>query len=342
MYEKLPEINTPEDVDRYLSDNYDGHTDDIEEYYDAADVEEYYEGEGEIEEPEEEEVEIEENYEGDDEEFDTFDGKPLKESKSSRRFSFKIKNTGTEDKNVAITPGMYDTRRCARVYNDNGTLKYKLPDGTAVNAPTGAQEGDIICDKKDFRSINAAGVDVDAVLDDGQLSQDVYAASTVKDRTIRSFLEYVKTHPTLITEIHVSVNNDHKGIFEQSLITKRTTPYGTYGEEPVEFQDANKPINPNTSKIIVDGKSFVLDGETLSYLRIPAGTDATITFVTKAVVSEGRKLKKIFKGIKEGTERGIKRIRRVKIRRPHKHQRRKRIHVRLPFWKRFRKHRRRH
>ena len=337
MYRDLPKINTPEDVDRYLSDNYDGH-EDVEEYYDA-DVEEYYEGE--IEEPEEEEVEIEENYEGDDEEFDTFDGKPLKDSKSSRRFSFKIKNTGTEDKNVAITPGMYDTRRCTQVYNDNGTLMYKLPDGTAVKAPAGAQEGDIICDKKDYRAINAAGVDVDGVLDDGQLAQNLYAASTVKDRTIRSFLEYVRTHPTLITEIHVSVNNANKGIFEQSLITKRTTPYGTYGEEPVEFQDANKPINPNTSKIIVDGKPFILDGETLAYLRIPAGTDATITFVTKAVVSQGRKLKKIFKSVKEGVKTGIKRIRKVKIRRPHKVHRTKRVKFRLPTWKKWIKRRRR-
>lgn len=271
---------TPEKIDKMLSDNYDGDNvnDDIEVYDD-------YDGDND------DDIEVYEDYDGtDDPDVELFDGTSLKDMrKSTKRFAFHVINSGTEDKTLVLTPGYFNTMRAAAVYDDSGTLKYKLPDGTAVNAPTGYAVGDIVLDFKSIEGIVKAGIQADAVADDGQLIADLQVSSAYKERSIRSFLNYIAKNPTLFASIQISSNNVQ--IFEQALELRRTTPYAVTGAEIIPFQDGFKPENRNNNKIIVN-KEFQFNGETIATLRIPAQTDATLTFVAGAVASRANALKR--------------------------------------------------
>jgi hypothetical protein len=266
--------------------------------------------------------EITESYDGSqDVELDFTGAKSLKDlTKTQKRATFSIKNDTTNQMVIAMTPANYKTQRAALVIDDTGTLKRKHFGGGLIAVPAGYAENDIIVDYSDISEIVSAGNSVDAVLDDGIIyalasdpTKKVTVTASKKEASVRHLLEYIAKNPSLITSMHISSSDTT--MYETELVTKRCTPYGVYGEVRVALQDAFKPSNQITNKIIVDliGKGITIDNETLSTLTIPAASTVTVTIVVGVVQSTAQGLINRLKKVEKPTIK--KQIRKVVKRR---------------------------
>lgn len=258
---------TQESIDQELSNNFDG-----------------------------EEMEVFESYDGtDDEIIESFDGVSLKNlHRSTRRFGVKIKNTTSEDKDIVLNPGKFRTIKAALVYDDAGTLKYKVPGGFGINAPAGLVVDDVVMTWTDPQELIEAGHRIDIVADDGIVyadgtSSNVTVTASKADARIRHFLEFIKTNPVVFAGIHISA--DDTDAFETEMVLRKTSPFKVYGEERIPFQDGFIPENQNTKKIIVK-RQFQFDGETMVILTIPAGAEVTYSFIAGAVSSQATAMKR--------------------------------------------------
>jgi hypothetical protein len=256
---------TIEDMDKVLSNNFDG----VETY--------------------------------DDIEF--FDGANFKNlERSTKRFSIKLENKSeTTDKVVVLTPGYFNVARPNVWQEDGADQKYFLADGTEI-----VEAGDLSKVGQGFMTYDsiseflAAGIQVDAMADDGRVSEHVYCSSTTKERSIRNFLKYIEKNPTLFAGLQITSNNTD--LYESSLVLRRTTPYAIYGEEVIPFQDAFRSENSNDKKIVLM-RPFQFDGETIATLRIPAKTVATLSFIASGVAT-------VANVMKERTEKAVKNYKR--------------------------------
>lgn len=260
---------TPEELNQALSDNFDGNDN---------------------------QVEILENYNGkEDRSIEFFDGSDFKSlEKSSKRFSFKVDNSSENDIVLVLTPGYFRVDRpqivYATVYDVHTGLptvvKKRLADNTEVAAIL-TDLGKAETKYDSYADILAAGIQVDAVLDDGEVIHKVICQSTTKERSIRNFLEYISKNPTLFAGIQISSDNTDQ--YESTIVFRRTTPYAIYGEEVFHFQDAFRTDNLNEKKIVI-AKEFQFDGETITTVRIPATTVTTFTLIASAVITPANML----------------------------------------------------
>lgn len=277
---------TPEDINKALSSNFD----DVEVGFDDVEVgfdDEEVSFDGQLE-------EITESYDGsNDVELDFTGAKSLKDlTKTQKRVTFTIKNETDNQMVIAMTSANYNTARAALVIDNAGSLVKKAFGGGLILVGGNHFANDIILDYTDNSEIVLAGNTVDAVLDDGVIyalssnpAKRVTVTAAKKEASIRHLLEYIKKNPSLITSMHISSSDTT--MYETELVMKRCTPYGVFGEVRVALQDAFKPTNQITNKIIVDllKENIMIDDETLSTLTIPSGATVAITLVVGVVKS---------------------------------------------------------
>lgn len=270
---------SPEKIDQLLSDNFDG---DLVEKYN--------------------------NYDGsNDPDVDLFEGNSfLKMNQSTKRFSINISNTDAVGKTIALTPGFFSTLRATPVVagaNAGAPNRYLLPDGTYVNTtlPIGA----IVIDYKSKADIEAAGIIVDAVLDDGSLIGKLLAQSTESERSIRNFLRDIEKNPVMFAGIQIT--SDNVQLFDSVLKLRTVSPYQAPMEKIIPFGDFFRSQDPNNKKIFVE-KEFKFDNNTVAILNVPGNTNATLTFIAGAVVNMGNALNTKAQAAKTGSS-----IRQIKI-----------------------------
>jgi len=235
-------------------------------------------------------------YDGDGDLYLDFDGpqnlNPSELEKSRKRFGITINNATTSQKTVAISPAAYRELLASLVYDDSGTLKYKVTGGGTVTAPTGKVADDIMMLYSDVAEINEAGHEIDALIDDGVIYNDGTNSITITSKSktgrVRHFLNWLKANPTHFIGMHIVCSNS--AMFENELTIQKCNPFKKYEEVRIPLQDDNKPSNNNTAKIIV-AKEFQMDGESIAKLVIPASTSVEITFVAGVTESAATGLK---------------------------------------------------
>jgi len=212
-------------------------------------------------------------------------------TKSTKRFGIVIQNDLDQDANIALTPGLHPTQKNALVAAE----KYKVSGGGLVDMPTGAVNGDIVTTYASAEELIKNGFNVLAVADDGVIYADsvnplkrITVSATETNKRVRTFLEFLYQNPTQFLGLHITSKQPE--VFERQLSIRKTSPFGSYSEEVIPFQDSNNPINPNMEKIIVE-RAFQLDKESISYISIPANSKMQITFVAGFVESSATALK---------------------------------------------------
>lgn len=262
---------TPEELQSELTDNFDGNNDN-----------DIYGFDGDI-------------YDGQDDPSLNFvgtdDGKGSfsKMAQNSRTFGFDVDNKTDSAKVIAISTGSLDTRSLALVYDDAGTLKYKVPVGKGVVlAPVGSAANDILSFENAVSELLAAGIIVDAVLDDGIIYAEaadptkyIKVTPTIPRSTVRHLREYIKETPTLIVGMHITCTD--ATMFQTDIVSKLVNPYGVYGEKRISFEKYYQTSQFLQNKIVVKAE-LQLDPETIALITIPAG--AKVTFSMQAGVVE--------------------------------------------------------
>ncbi len=251
---------TPEEIDRQLSDNFNG---DFVEEYDS------FNGKGLVE-----------SYIGNDSQFQT----------STKRFGFAIANTTSRRVDIALTPAHFPILRNIIAADDNGTVKIVKPGGGKV--AVSASAGSIVTEWNNPEEIKNAGFRIDCLADDGVIFADSTGTVTLSadkpEASYRAFRKFVEKHPTKFAGMHITCKNPD--MFSSSLKLRKVTPFAIYGEKLVPFQDAYTSGNMNSNKIEVR-RDFQLDGETVGVLSVPADTTVSFSFVAKAVISLEKGLK---------------------------------------------------
>jgi len=239
--------------------------------------------------------------------IDNFGGSGIPSNMLSieKRFSFSITNSTDYEQAVAITPGLNKTIRMA-VVDANG--KYKANGGGLVDAPVGKVTGDVVIEYTSVEDIVKTGTRVSAIIDDcnaiyaevADPAKKISAQSGDANHTIREFLEYIDSNPTLFLGLFVSSPSNPMA-YQKTFTYKRTSPLSKNNEETISFNSGNLPINPNSTQIIVE-KKFQLDSDTLSHVMVPANTSVTYIFVAGFAQSSGTALRNKTELIRKGKQ----------------------------------------
>lgn len=210
-----------------------------------------------------------ENYLGDNDDDLSFSGNArsfVNEVGSSIKFGFKLQNTTTTTRVVALCPAFYST-------------------ASAINTATGET--------------------VDGILTDGNFVTDgtTYVTGTAHDakHKIAPLLEFIKRNPARIVELTIQANNE--SAFEEKITMRQCSPFRAAGNEYITLTDYVKPDQYNTKKCIVpvwkDYPHTQLDDQNLILLPIggtnvqaTTGVILNITMKIGAILNPAGKLSK--------------------------------------------------
>lgn len=242
------------------------------------------------------------------------------ESKSKYLFSFKINNTCTSSKTVALLHAGISNDRIQQL---NAQKQYTSIGGQLITTTLAANtiiplydNPDIINKIVDFSCDCVATQNVATVnpVDDFKRrvteSQVIYKNATgqITYTTVSQFgnidffREYVKHFPVRIFEMQF--NSANVNFFNTDLINRRIRPYTSIKNNDIQLEDFFKPVNAQDTKIIVPCE-IVVDGETYMAVTLPALTEVTVTFKISAVYNTGfallnkTKLQDFFKKFQE-------------------------------------------
>lgn len=245
------------------------------------------------------------NYTGENDVYLDFQGNKgdrgsfVKMQQSTRRVSFKVKNSTDGQKIIAITPANFKTEKSMLVIDDSGTLKVRVPGGGLVAVTEfdeNAVANDIISANSNPIEMNKAGLEVDAVLDDGIIyaeasdpTKNIKVTAGSPRARVSHFLRFLNGNPTAGIGFHISSTDVQ--MYETDFVSQNVTPYRGVGQEDrIPFQDEFNQLTQNDKKI-VKSEYFQLDGETFSKMVFPANSTVSVTLVFSVVQSQAHALR---------------------------------------------------
>lgn len=175
-----------------------------------------------------------------------------------KKFGFKIANAAGADKLIALLAGNLDTDGFD--VTQNGTTPFAV---TAVTKHC-----------HDVTALNAYGVNVDGVADDGTILTSVTCTALNSQHKIRHFREFLKYNPMVLKKLTIEASN--KDVFENSLFIRQDSPvHGTAPQEyPLSVYFNLMQVQENKVDIVFD--NVPLGDETILWMNIP--DNRTVTF----------------------------------------------------------------
>ncbi len=174
----------------------------------------------------------------------------------SDMFGFTAKNEATVPVNVAIFPAYFDTIRTA-----GGKIDYKSTE-----------------------ALNAAGHQIDAVIDEGTYAMtrngtdlgNITIAGTDTTKTIRDLLAYLKTYPKFLAKMVIHSANPEA--YNRKLKLTYVNPFNDAEKKPVDLNQYFDTAQYQDTKIILDfsGVDFPVTPDLLLSLNIPGQTTVGI------------------------------------------------------------------
>ena len=175
------------------------------------------------------------------------------------KFGFKIVNGAATAKKIGIIPAPYIPR-----------------DGYALDlTPT---KESVTKNMHDITAITAAGIVVDAVLDDGIIATDVTVTAAKSTASIQNFLEFIKTNPLPLKEILI-VSSDASA-FNGEIELRKVSPFQLGAPQTIELNQFYDPYQQADDRITVKfgENELELSDDLFMGLIVPAGATLDITF----------------------------------------------------------------
>lgn len=182
------------------------------------------------------------------------------QNKNLGQFKFKIVNSDSDnDKVFVILPGMFD--------------RFGI-------SFSGAAYGDLAIShhKHNTAEMLTGGYSIDAINDDGNiaLSGDALTVTPSNSKfTVRHWIDSLIQTPLLCSEL--VVQGDNVDVFEQMMVYKRDSSFKGLGEDFIDLSNYLSTDQNIDSKIIVN-RDFVLSGQSIMYMPIPAGRTVIFSF----------------------------------------------------------------
>lgn len=174
------------------------------------------------------------------------------------KFGFKIANAAATAKKIGIIPAPYIPR-------DGYELDLTAP-------------GTITKHLHDTAAIRAAGIVVDAVLDDGTIATSVTVTAAKSTANIQNFLEFIKTNPLPLKEILI-VSTDASA-FNGEIELRKVSPFQLGAPQTIELNQFYDPYQQADDRITVKfgDNELELSDDLFMGLIVPAGATLDITF----------------------------------------------------------------
>jgi len=176
--------------------------------------------------------------------------------KSRKAVKMKIVNNSAAACIVALTPGPFDV------------LGITLTEG----APNTA-----VLHYHDKSKIVASGITVDAVADDAVVLTDVTVSCPDANKTVREFLNWIKSIPVRVPRIKVSSNN--ADAYTSDFELYQVKPYDQNTRDNIITSDFFKTSQQNDKSINVTSP-ITLSAESVLLYTVPAKVGTTATEVT--------------------------------------------------------------
>lgn len=176
------------------------------------------------------------------------------------QFKFKVVNSDSANAKVfCIMPGMFDRLG----------LTYSGADYDALA---------ITHHRHNTATMVAAGYSVDCIADDGNvaLTGDAVTVTALNSRfSVRHFIDSLAQMPLLCSEL--TIQADNVDMFEETIVYKRDSAFKGLGEDFINLADSFDTSQNQDNKINVV-EDFILSGQTIMYVNIPAGRTVTFGF----------------------------------------------------------------
>lgn len=174
------------------------------------------------------------------------------------KFGFKIANASATAKKIGIIPAPYIPR-----------------DGYNVDLDA---PGTVTKHMHDITAITAAGIVVDAVLDDGTIATNVNVTAAKSTANIQNFLEFIKTNPLPLKEILI-VSTDASA-FNGEIELRKVSPFQLGAPQTIELNQFYDPYQQADDRITVKfgDNELELSDDLFMGLIVPAGATLDITF----------------------------------------------------------------
>ncbi|MDR0602719.1 MAG: hypothetical protein LBG80_00270 [Bacteroidales bacterium] len=179
------------------------------------------------------------------------------------KFRANIKNDNTSAVTVALFSGHYPTL------------------GLTTTSASGALTS-VKVHYHDISELTKAGVSVTTILDDdtvkGPNDQNIAMSAADPNYTIRSFHEYIKLNPMILTSMTIHASNPTA--YGGSLRLQKTNPFNRPSEIPVEldkFFDVSQ-FQDNKINISFVGSEIEVADDLLMTFVVPGGSEVGVTF----------------------------------------------------------------
>lgn len=179
-----------------------------------------------------------------------------------KSFRLKVVNTTGDDKVMAFFGGYISTT--------GQTITQAGVDPFAVSA--------IVEHQHNIAGLNAAGVTVDHVADDGILEPNFVCTPMESKNKIRDFREYVKHTPLVLMSLTITADN--KSYFDESLVWGILSPLIKQNQEQAQqLEPFFNTFQSQDNKIVINFEGgLIIDHHRLMYGNIPNGRTITYTF----------------------------------------------------------------
>ncbi len=217
----------------------------------------------------------------------------LSEEKSNWAYAFKIRNTTTGLKRIAILTAGILTTRIVQVNSGN----YKAIGGADV-AYTGTEPFLILYDRPNLVNLwtqITADCVATTTLDGRQ--QIIFADTTgnvlfenlTYNGGVDFFRNLVLHIPVRIFQIQINSNNIDQ--FSQKIVVKSTNPFRAPKTTDIAIEDWFAPLQ-NQNKVIIK-RPVVVGPDTVLTIDVPAQAESTFTFKVSALLNQRLKLDKL-------------------------------------------------
>lgn len=173
------------------------------------------------------------------------------------KFGFKIQNKAATAKKIGIIPAPYIPR-------DGYDIDLTAP-------------GSVTRHMHDTTELVAAGVSVDAILDDGIIMDNVTVTAAKSTSNVRNFLEYIKTNPTPLKEMLI-VSSDASA-FNGELELRKVSPFTLGAPQTIELNKFYDPYQQADDRVTVSfaENELELADDLFMGIIVPAGATLDIT-----------------------------------------------------------------
>lgn len=186
------------------------------------------------------------------------------------KFQFNLANTSGTTKKVAILPAFYDTLANVAATTATGDPLVYTTLVTITNTSKTA--------------LNAAGYDVDAVLDDGTILPGLVATAGNSKFSIRSFLNYIRFNRRLCNQLQIKASN--KDQFDKQLEISSPSPFYQAKVDYIDLTKFRNVMAQQDDLIMVDffadgGQGLMIGSDTYMALQVDTGRSLTVTIYVK-------------------------------------------------------------